>query len=665
MSPEQARARPVDKRADVWTFGCVLYEMLTGRSAFGRETVSDTIAAVLEREPDWPLLERHAPSHIVRTIRRCLQKDLKLRLRDIGDARVDLEITPNETVVTESPRPAGRVRWVFASLAVLCIALGLVAGRNLSTAQSAPSAAPPTFTRLTFRDGFIWAARFAPDGKTVVYSASWGNGAPDVYVSTPGVPEARALGFAPADLLAVSSKGELALRLSPTIGPNLYLRTGVLARAPLTGGVPRESIESVRHADWSPDGKDLAVVKTAPNVQLEYPAGHVFYRGGDIWFPRVSPSGERIAFFEGVSGASGFHLMVVDRSGRATNLGGNAPDPAGIVWSSREDALWVGLALSGQTSSVYYVDLQGHWRPAINAPGLLELHDVSSAGQFLVTRAEQRAFVGGVLPDGSTRDLTWLDRTAIADVSADARTLLLAEVGDGGGIDRGIYLRSVDGSPAKRLADGMPLALSPDGRWVVARPLRPPLKLTLIPTGAGDTRVFELGAIATIGQAEWFPDGRRILFVGTEPGSPPRSYVLDLNTNDAPKPALSDNGVGTLISPDGTTIAGRSGPETIKLWQLDGRPPVVVSGVRADESLVSWTADARAILVVRRSPLPAVVTRIEVATGRRTLWKEITPPTLTGTSGINQIFVPIRGDGAYFYSQLRNLNELYAVDGVN
>jgi serine/threonine protein kinase len=95
MSPEQARGLPVDKRADIWAFGCVLYEMLTGRLAFPGETVSDTIAAILEREPDWTALGSATPPGVSRVLRRCLDKDATRRLRDIGDARVDLdEVAP-------------------------------------------------------------------------------------------------------------------------------------------------------------------------------------------------------------------------------------------------------------------------------------------------------------------------------------------------------------------------------------------------------------------------------------------------------------------------------------------------------------------------------------------------------------------------------------------
>jgi serine/threonine protein kinase len=91
MSPEQARGQAVDKRTDIWAFGCVLYEMLTGRGVFARATVTDTMAAVVEREPDWTALSESTPPAIMRLLRRCLDKDPKRRLRDVGEARIVIE----------------------------------------------------------------------------------------------------------------------------------------------------------------------------------------------------------------------------------------------------------------------------------------------------------------------------------------------------------------------------------------------------------------------------------------------------------------------------------------------------------------------------------------------------------------------------------------------
>src|SRR5205823_5137105 len=131
MSPEQARGKALDKRTDIWAFGCVLYEMLTGRRAFSGETTSDTIAAILEREPDWTALPASAPATVQRTLHRCLDKDPKRRLRDIADARTDIsEIAPLGPVASRRgggrTSPSAIVAWALAAVAI-GVALLLVA----------------------------------------------------------------------------------------------------------------------------------------------------------------------------------------------------------------------------------------------------------------------------------------------------------------------------------------------------------------------------------------------------------------------------------------------------------------------------------------------------------------------------------------------------------
>ena len=138
MSPEQARGKPVDKRTDVWAFGCVLYEMLTGRTAFPGETLSDTIVAILERSPDWSALPSGMPPLVSRLLRRCLEKDVRRRLRDIGDARFDLDDTSAAAdVAVTAPLPS----------------------RNVE------------FQRLTDVEGLKEAPALSPDGKMVAFVA--------------------------------------------------------------------------------------------------------------------------------------------------------------------------------------------------------------------------------------------------------------------------------------------------------------------------------------------------------------------------------------------------------------------------------------------------------------------------------------------------------------
>ena len=187
MSPEQARGQAVDKRADIWAFGCVLYETLTRRAAFPGETISDTIAAVLEREPDWSALPPVMPASIHRLLRRCLEKDPKRRLRDIGDVRIELDEALTVPVRPErEPSPVGRPHvltrpiWKralpIAAAAVLATALSSVAWWSVRSSSPPLPVTRLTFTlpegqRLPIGDGSSTVA-ISPDGMQMFFVAA-------------------------------------------------------------------------------------------------------------------------------------------------------------------------------------------------------------------------------------------------------------------------------------------------------------------------------------------------------------------------------------------------------------------------------------------------------------------------------------------------------------
>jgi eukaryotic-like serine/threonine-protein kinase len=662
MSPEQARGQSIDRRTDIWAFACLLYEMLTGQRAFPGATPADIAAGILEREPDWTLLPHSTPPQVTRLLRRCLMKDPRQRLRDIGDARADLnDLSPSDAAPKDASAPQNRLRR-FAYAAVFFVLLASVAwaiafaGARANRARASETA--PTFTRLTFRDGYIWAARFAPDGHTVFYSATWSGEPPDVFATSPSAPESRSLGFAPADLLDVSPSGELALMLSPSVGSNLYLRSGILARVSSNGGAPRQLLEQVRQADWAPDGSMLAIVRASGRRwRLEYPIDRILAEG-DIWFPRISPSGDRVAFFERESG--GFGLAVVDREGRKTSLGGSARDPAGVAWSPSGTELWVGLARQGRSADLHRVDLSGRWTRLLHAPAFLEIHDVARDGRALITRLDQRQTVIGHMPDGRELNLACFDHSLLVDASADGRTILIGEAGDA---NRGMYLRHADGSPAVRLSDGVPFALSPDGRWVVGRTSTPPDRLLIVPTGPGQVRTVDLGPSLRIATAAWFPDSDRILISGSEAGKEPRLYTMTMSNPGSLRSESPEGLSGSLISPDGRLVAVRRGGH-VALWPIGGTEAIDVAGVEPAEGLAGWTQDGRGLLVHNTTGLPARLVRVDVRTGGRTVIGEIAPGDRAGVSGVERVLLPRQAPEERFYSYLRTLNELYLVSGL-
>ena len=155
MSPEQARGLPVDKRTDIWAFGCVLYEMLTGRSAFPGHTVSDVIAAILEREPDWSMLPDSTPPTIRKLLTRCFEKNTRTRLRDMGDVRIELEDALNRTNLTAEVGPAARARRGMPLAWTLMVMVTAAAGAfaiGRTAFSGAASVEVPTFSRACTSD---------------------------------------------------------------------------------------------------------------------------------------------------------------------------------------------------------------------------------------------------------------------------------------------------------------------------------------------------------------------------------------------------------------------------------------------------------------------------------------------------------------------------------
>ena len=295
MSPEQARGRVVDKRADIWAFGCVLYEMLTGRRAFGGETISDTMASILKESPDLEALPRNTPGRVRQLLSRCLEKDAQQRLRDIGDARIAIQEAIDAPATEERVERLERkleVPWWLAlglAAAVGAVALLIGGGREGTSTDE-----PPRFTRVTFGGVDVESARFAPDGESILYTSDPGEAELQLFMTRLGNPESTLLGLEGARLVDVSPGGELAMiRSGPT-----------LARAPMNGGALRDVAEQVRDADWSPDGSDIAILRLSEGSwKIEYPIGTERYEtASNLRGPWLSPDGKTIGALELVGG---------------------------------------------------------------------------------------------------------------------------------------------------------------------------------------------------------------------------------------------------------------------------------------------------------------------------------------------------------------------------
>jgi Tol biopolymer transport system component len=256
MSPEQARGQAADKRADIWSFGCVLYEMLTGRRAFEARTVSDTIVAVLSGEPDWTALPADTPRGVRRLLRRCLERDPKRRLRDIGDALPDVagaDTDPPASSAVHAPaHPLLRwTPWIVAAAAV--IAAGVLAWRDRGDGRSDEGMAQTTLEQLTYDGGLTTMPALSPDGNLLAYASDRaGRGDLDIWVQRIGGGAPLRLTDDPADDQTpdFSPDGNQIVFRSERAGGGIYV-------VPALGG-PVRRIGAGRDPKFAPDGKRIA-----------------------------------------------------------------------------------------------------------------------------------------------------------------------------------------------------------------------------------------------------------------------------------------------------------------------------------------------------------------------------------------------------------------------
>jgi serine/threonine protein kinase len=345
MSPEQARGEELDTRTDLFSFGAVVYEMCTGRVAFGGSTSAIIFEAILNRAPTPPpQLNPGLPTDLNRIVGRALEKDRDLRYQTASEMRAELKLLKRDlessrvavaqgsasatqaaavTPVAVSARKENFSRAYFVRLGLIaCAVLILGAAAGWFLRASWMPASQPLYHQLTFRRGSIRSAHFTPNGQSVVYGASWEGSPTDLFITSPESPQSRSLNLSGAALLAISSSGEIAVSMDSRPS-GVYAQVGTLARVPLNGGSPRSVLENVQWADWSPDGENLAIVRDVNGRnRLEFPIGKVLYEtSGWISHPRVSRKGDLVAFLDHpLPGDDGGSLRVVDLSGSVKTL---------------------------------------------------------------------------------------------------------------------------------------------------------------------------------------------------------------------------------------------------------------------------------------------------------------------------------------------------------
>ncbi|MBI3932938.1 MAG: protein kinase [Acidobacteria bacterium] len=668
MSPEQIRGAAVDHRSDVFALGVILYEMLTGRRAFHRESAVETLHATLKEDPPPP--PQPLPPGVDALLRDCLEKSPDERFQSARDVvlcirAVTSGLSSGARALTAAAPAPGRRPW---RLALAGGALG-AAVVGLAFATRTPAGGPPTYHQLTFRRGSVLSARFAPDGRTIVYGAAWEGQPSRIYSARPESPESRDLELPDGDILAISPTGEMALSLGRRFVAGWATR-GILARAPLAGGAPRELLANVEAADWSPDGRLVIVRAAEGRYRLEFPVGTILHETeGWMSHARISPEGTRIAFVDHpVYGDDRGSVCVIGPDGRRVVLADGWSSVSGLAWSPRGDEVWFTAAEVGATCSLRAVDLTGRRRLVATVPGRMAIADVHRDGRVLL--ADGRFRLRLALADqrsGGEKDLSWLDGSLLTDLSDDGRTVLFdEEVGGAASGAYSIYMRRTDGSPAIRLGDGTLAALSPDGRWVAVVVQSRTPGLVLVPTGPGEARTLDRGAIAYYEGVAWFPDGAQVLFAGSEEGRSLRLYVQGV-AGGPPRP-VSPEGLRIAyatrpVSPDGQAAVAVDGAGRALLVPLNGGKPRPVPGLEPNDIPFRWGGDGRSLFLFRTGEMPARAQRLELASGRRDTIAEIAPFDRAGVRSLTTIQATPDGRRfAYTYSQ--SLSELYLVEGL-
>lgn len=673
LSPEQVRGEPADHRSDIFSFGAILYEMLAGKRAFRADTSVETMSAILREEPEEiSRTGRELPPGLDRIVRRCLEKSPEERFQSARDLAFHLGELSNLSTSGLRALPAAlppRRRWrgvLAAAVALAALAAGYFAGSG-----SKEEAAEIDYRQLTFRRGTITAARFAPDGNTVVYSALWEGERSELYTTSPGNPESRPLGLDGAVLLGLSSAGEMAvaLRVEPV---NAFERQGTLANLPLaTSTAPREIMEDVRWADWSPDGKALAVVRNLGGTsRLEFPPGSVRYETpGWISHPRVSPDGRRVAFLDHPQpGDDRGHVAVIEEDGEYRRIGPDWATLWGLAWHPDGGEIWFagGPDASLAVRRLYGIDLTGRHRVLAISPGEMTLHDVSPGGDLLLSIEDRRRSMVGSGPGGvEERTLTWLDRSIAIDLTANGDLLLFHEGGKAGGPLGSVYLRKTDGSPAIRLVDGYAIGFSPDERWALTFLPKTVQEFYLVPTGAGTPRRLEFPMFAPraafpIGMLQ---DNRRFVVNVREDGKPPASFVVDPERGTERR-ITPDGVVPAFVSRDGRFLVAE-GPEEGTWWTVpvDGGDPRPIRGIERGEEVVQLASGGNGTIVRHDDGLVTRVFFVDGTTGNRRLLHELTPPNRAGSQGVDLLNVTPDGKH-YVFGYTQQLSELYLAKGI-
>jgi Tol biopolymer transport system component len=639
MAPEQAAGKPVDKRADIWAFGVVVYEMLTGRTLFAADSVPETLAAVLRADIDLAALPPATPPAVRRMLRRCLERQPRARLRDIGDARMVLdevlsgrfeEAATTSAVAAPAAAPARRMRWLPWATGFALGALALaVADRTLLAPEPAP---PPALVPLTY-SGFDSEPTISPDGKTVAF-ASIRDGRSRIWIKQ----------LATGEEVALTDGTDVSPKFSPDGSSLLFLRAEAagfeLHRVPSVGGASRRLAREVLGAAWSPDGRRLAVTRPAP----ESAGTRIFVvpaEGGDerqiadlpsvaVYTLDWSPDGRRLALrIAGTQNFAGFaELRTMDvESGETTTLlklpGGTIG--ASIVWNDERSLLF---ALGHSQASrgpfrLTKVELEGgRQRDLMSLTSIPSALDVAGPGKIVLDGVSPRSNLRAYALDerGAHVD-RWLSRGASVDrqptFSRDGEWLAFTS-DRGGSLD--IWAMSTATGAVRRLthdrADDWDPYYSPDGRHLLWSSNRGGnFEIWIAEADGGGARQLSRDGVDAENPT-MTPDGQWVVYSSSRPGAA-GIWKMRADGSDARQVASGSLTIPE-VSPDGRWVSAsdtstyalertvmrifdlEAGDEVASVGMPSGTIAAGLFGVVAGRS--RWLPGSRTVVFVAVSP---------------------------------------------------------------
>jgi len=660
LSPEQVVGKPADPRSDIFSLGVLLWEMLHGSRPFRGASAVETMHAILKEEPQESIEVRGLPEDLLRIVRRCVEKEPRARFQSAQDLAFDLESISFTTLTRKAisvPSRSWKRMGAWSAGLLGCLLLGACL---FHFGIRSHHCAAVSFQRITYQGGRILNARFGPDGQTYVVAVSRSGAPCELRTGRVDGLGTRALEAPPgARVLSISRKSEMAILLGAEDGG-----VGILARMPMSGGAPRPILEGVCTADWAPNGEDLAVVREGPGGtrRLEYPIGHLLFEapsGSLLECLRISPDGNQVAFAL-VHGATMGELRVVNRSGQGRALVKGQCDS--LAWSPKGREILYAVTCRDDRREIRAVGLTGESRAVHAVLGTLAVWDMAPDGRALVGHSLDRKGIQ-VRGEGDAieRDCSWLQSSLAGDLSRNGRQLLFGELLEGKEAG-GAYLRRFDEPEPIRLGEGDPLALSPDGQWALVHKLSVP-DLFLLPTGTGVERKLPAPGI----RPKWgvfLLDNQRLLLAAVDGTGHFGYYLQRLDTGELqPLPWDVAPEAYVAMAPDGDRVAVGAMNGKVCIYSFSGKPGKVLEGFRPGEEMLQWSADGRSLYSIDKATVPARIFQVEIADGRRKLWKELQPVGAPGVFSIDTVcLTPDAKTYAYTYSQLLT-SDLYILEG--